>query len=91
MGWAKHHGLESHRINHKARPFIFQNIGPGRGNGVTALRYINQVLRLHIVPYFGRQDNAQLDNARAHIAMTYPQSAFKSNRALAERNPEKTQ
>ena len=51
-------------INHKA--------GPVRGNGVTALRYINQVLRLDIVPYFGRdhhrmfqQDNARADTARA--------------------------
>ena len=40
-------------INHKAGPDIFQNIGPGRGNGVTALQYINQVLRLHTVPYSG--------------------------------------
>ena len=36
-------------INHKAGPVIFHNIVPGRGNGVTALQYINQVLRLHIV------------------------------------------
>ena len=29
---------------------IFQNTGPGRGNGITALQYINQVPQLHIVP-----------------------------------------
>ena len=46
-------------INHNAGPVIFQNIGPGRGNGVTAQRYINQVLRLHMF---------QQDNARAHTA-----------------------
>ena len=40
-------------ITHKAGPVIFQNIGRGRGNGVTAQWYISQVLRLHIVPYFG--------------------------------------
>ena len=39
-------------ISHNAGPLIVQNIGPGRGNGVTDPRYINQVLRLHIVPYF---------------------------------------
>ena len=52
-------------INHKAGPFMFQNIGPGKGNGITALQYINQVLRLHIVAYSGRH---QHDNARAHTA-----------------------
>ena len=40
-------------IIHKVEPVIFQNISTGRGHGVTALRYINQVLWLHIVPYFG--------------------------------------
>ena len=30
-------------ISHKAGPVIFPNTGPGRGNGVTALRYISQV------------------------------------------------
>ena len=50
-------------INHKAIPVIFQNTGPGRGNGVTALWYISQVLRLHTVPYVARH---QQDNARAH-------------------------
>ena len=41
-------------ISHKAGPIIFVNIGLGRGKCVTALRYTNQVIRLHIVPYFGR-------------------------------------
>ena len=60
-------------ISHKAGPVIFQNINPGRGNGVTALRYINQVLRLHIVSYFGRhqhhvfrQDNARAPHCQSH-------------------------
>ena len=44
---------------------MFQTIGPGKGNGITALQYINQVLRLHIVPY---SDRHQHDNARAHTA-----------------------
>ena len=33
-------------------PIIFQNIGPGRGNGVNAQRYINQVLAPEIMPYY---------------------------------------
>ena len=61
MGWG---------INHKAGPVNFQNIGPGRCNGVTALRYINQVLRLHIVPYYSRHRHHifQEGNDRAHTA-----------------------
>ena len=66
MGWTEHHGLGNHRD--QSGPVIFQNIGPGRGNGVTALRYIHQVLQLHIVPYFCRHRHHmfQQDNARAH-------------------------
>ena len=57
-------------MKHKAGPVIFQNIGPGRGNGVMARRYINQVLRLHIVLYFGRHQHHmfQQDTAHAHTA-----------------------
>jgi hypothetical protein len=49
---------------------IFQNFGPWRGNGVTAARYIDQVLRPHVVPHFARHQNKtfQQDNARAHTA-----------------------
>ena len=49
---------------------FFQNIGPDRGNGFTALQYINRVLRLHIVPYFDRHQHHmfQQDNARDHTA-----------------------
>ena len=35
-------------INRKAEHVIFQNICPGKRNGVTVLLYTNQVLRLHI-------------------------------------------
>ncbi|KAK7088583.1 hypothetical protein V1264_022489 [Littorina saxatilis] len=38
-------------------PIIFQNIGPGRGNGVTAERYIDQVLRPAVVPFFNQHRN----------------------------------
>ena len=34
-------------LNMKLGPVIFQNLGPGRGNGVTAARYIDDVLRPH--------------------------------------------
>ena len=61
MWWRETHGVGKSimvwgaiGMNHKDGPVIFQNIGPCRGNGVTALRYINRVLRLHILPYFGR-------------------------------------
>ena len=72
-GGRDRHGImvwEAIGINHKAGPVNFQIIGPGRCNGVTALRYINQVLRLHIVPYFIRHhhNTFQQDNARAHTA-----------------------
>ncbi|KAK7106419.1 hypothetical protein V1264_017679 [Littorina saxatilis] len=51
-------------------PIIFQNIGPGRGNGVTAERYIDQVLRPAVVPFFNQHRNftLQQDNARPHTA-----------------------
>ena len=54
-------------MNHKAGPVIFLNIGTSRGNGVTALRYINEVLRLHIEPYCGHHQHHmfQQDNVRA--------------------------
>lgn len=35
----------------KLGPVVFQNIGPGRGNGVTAVRYIDQVLQPYIVQH----------------------------------------
>ena len=45
-------------------------LGAGRGNGVTAARYIDQVLRPHVVPHFARHQNKtfQQDNARVHTA-----------------------
>ena len=66
MGRSKHHGMGWHRTQHETRPVIFQNLGPGRGNGVTAARYIDQVPR----PHFARHQNKtfQQDNVRAHTA-----------------------
>jgi transposase len=57
-------------LNVKLGPVIFQNLGPGRGNGVTAARYIDQVLRPHVVPHFTSHQNMtnQQDNAHAHTA-----------------------
>ena len=57
-------------LNQLVGPVIFQNIGPGRGNGVTAQRYIAQVLVPHVVPFFQRHPNFlfQQDNARPHTA-----------------------
>ena len=65
MLWPTHESLIG--ISHKAGPVILQNIGPGRGNGVMAVRYIN---RLHIVLYFGRSQHHtfQKDNARIYTA-----------------------
>jgi hypothetical protein len=53
-------------LNVKLGSVIFQNLGPWRGNGVTAARYIDQVLR----PHFARHQNKtfQQDNMRAHTA-----------------------
>ncbi len=57
-------------LNVKPSPVLFQNLGPGRGNGVTAARYIDQVLRPHVVPHFARHQNKtfQQDTMRAHVA-----------------------
>ena len=46
----------------------FQDNGPGRG--LTARRYIDQVLRPHVVPFFAQHPGYlfQQDNARAHSA-----------------------
>jgi len=46
-------------------PAFFQNIGPGRGNGVTTARYIDHVFR----PFSRyRNDTFQHDNVRDHSA-----------------------
>ncbi|XP_071085819.1 uncharacterized protein [Haliotis cracherodii] len=46
------------------------SVGAGRGNGVTAQRYIDQVLRPQVVPFFAIHGNFQFqqDNARPHTA-----------------------
>ena len=57
-------------LNQLVGPVVFQNIGPGRGNGVTARRYIDQVLWPTVLPHFRRHRNLilQQDNARPHTA-----------------------
>nr|KAG5688132.1 hypothetical protein BaRGS_010473 [Batillaria attramentaria] len=51
-------------------PIIFQGLGPGRGNGITAQRYMDQVLHPHVLPFFQAHGNwvFQHDNARPHTA-----------------------
>lgn len=52
-------------LNFKLGPVIFQNIGSSRDNGVTVARYIDQILRPHVLSlFFPFQD----DNAHAHPA-----------------------
>ena len=57
-------------LNQHLGPIVFQNIGPGRGNGVTAQRYIQQVLAPTVIPHFQQHPNRilQQDNARPHAA-----------------------
>ena len=57
-------------LNQRIGPIIFQNLCQGRGNGVTAQRYIAQVLQPHVVPFFRRHPNflIQQHNARPHTA-----------------------
>ena len=65
-------------LNRRLGSLIFQNIGPGRGNGVNAQRYINQVLAPEIMPYF--QQNAiltlQQGNAHTHTLPGSPQPSY---------------
>nr|KAG5690281.1 hypothetical protein BaRGS_035030 [Batillaria attramentaria] len=51
-------------------PVIFQGLGPRRGIGITAQRYMDQVLHLHVLPFFQAHGNwvFQHDNARPHTA-----------------------
>ncbi|KAK7110266.1 hypothetical protein V1264_014168 [Littorina saxatilis] len=51
-------------------PVIFQGLGPGPSNGVTAQRYMDQVLHPHVLPFFQAHGNwvFQHDNARPHTA-----------------------
>ena len=57
-------------LNRRLGPVIFQNIGPGLGNGVNAQRYINQVLAPEIMLYFQQHGNLTLqqDNTCTHTA-----------------------
>lgn len=57
-------------LNTRLGAMCFQNVGQGRGHGVTAERYIDQVLRPHVVPFFARHPHHifQQDNARPHVA-----------------------
>ena len=56
----------------RVQPVIFENDGRGRGRGVTAQRYIDEVLTPVVVPVFAgqRQMVYQLDNARPHTALS---------------------
>ena len=59
-------------ITHNMRvgPVFFLNQAQGQGRGVTAQRYIHEVLQPHIVPFFQQHQNfpLQKDNARPHTA-----------------------
>lgn len=44
-------------IIQRVRPAVSQNIGPGRGNSVTALRSIDHVLRPRIISSFACNQN----------------------------------
>lgn len=59
-------------LNQLVGPVVFQNIGPGRDNGVTAQRYIDQVLRTVtvVVPHLQQHRNMTLqqDNALPYTA-----------------------
>ncbi|KAK7097456.1 hypothetical protein V1264_004431 [Littorina saxatilis] len=57
-------------LNQSLGPVFFNNLGPGRGNGITAQRYIDQILQPHVVPFFQARRNCvlQQDNARPHTA-----------------------
>ena len=57
-------------LNRLVGPVVFRNIGHGQGNGVTAQRYIDQVLRPKAVPHFQLHRNLclQQDNACPHMA-----------------------
>nr|KAG5703011.1 hypothetical protein BaRGS_016172 [Batillaria attramentaria] len=61
-------GAISH--NQVLGPVIFQGLGPGRGNGITAQRYMDHVLHPHVLPFFQAHGNwvFQHDNARPHTA-----------------------
>ena len=51
-------------LSRRLWPVIFQNIGPGRGNGVNAQWYINQ----EIMPYFQQHANLTLQQNNTHTA-----------------------
>ena len=66
-------------ISHKCGAVNFQNIGPGRVNGVTALQYINRVLRLHIVPYFSRHQHDTFQETMLSHTLPEPPGTFSSS------------
>ena len=62
-------------------PVIFQGLGLGRGNGITAQRYMAQVLHPHVLPFFQAHRNwvFQHDNARPHTARATQDLLHRSN------------
>ena len=67
---SKHHGMGWHRTRREIWSNYLPESWPGESNGVTAARYIDEVLRPHGVSHFARHQNKtfQQDNARAHTA-----------------------
>lgn len=57
-------------LHQRIGPIIFHNAGQGRGNGVNAQRFIHEVLRPHVVPFWANHQNFffQQDNAPIHTA-----------------------
>ncbi|KAK7099853.1 hypothetical protein V1264_022900 [Littorina saxatilis] len=57
-------------LNQSRGPVFFNNLGPGRGNGITTQRYIDHILQPHVVPFSQARRNCvlQQDNVRPHTA-----------------------
>ncbi|KAK7114313.1 hypothetical protein V1264_000391 [Littorina saxatilis] len=57
-------------LNQSLGPVFFNNLGPGRGNGITAQSYIDHILQPHVVPFIQARRNCvlQQDNVRPHTA-----------------------
>lgn len=58
MGRAECHDLGCHCLNWLLEPVFFQGLGTRRGNGVTAQRYVDQIIRPYVVPFFNSHANS---------------------------------